>query len=227
MNIPDLRSQYRKEIELIREKVHRESIFISLSCIDEILILLEKLNLKKRSETLDEYLEKLIDYAIKNCQKVNEGLIDESHIKKAFQDIYRLELDLMRKIQSIERIGVIGIEQQPADVKVFREEIELSTSKIQPEESETIQVEDIIMSGLEEHPEEFKVTQEEEVIMESEEKLIQEEISPEEVVVTKPEEQPKEIAPSEPQIIKCPFCGLVIDEEPKFCLQCGMIFKKK
>jgi len=202
-----LRSKYRREIEIIREKVQSENFLISLSGIDEIIKLLEKLNLKERSKIQEVYLEKILEYAILYCQKVSKDLIDESHIKKAFQDIYRIETDMMRKIQSIERIGVIGTEQQPADVEVFKEEVELNTPKVQPEEFEVIQVEDVIIV--------------------SEEKLIQEEVSLEEVVVTKPEEQPKEIMPPEPQIIKCSFCGLIIDEKLTFCPQYGMTFKKK
>ncbi len=207
MNITHLRSKYRKEIEIIRQKVHRENTFINLSGIDEIILLLNKLNLKDRSEIQDVYIEKLLYYAIKNCQKVNEGLIDENHIKKAFQDIYRTELDLMRKIQSIERIGVIDTEQQQVDVEVFKEDVELSTPEVQPEE--------------------FEVIQEEEVIMISEEKLIQEEVSSKEVGVIKPEEPPEELMPPKPQITNCPFCGSVFDEKPTFCPQCGMIFKYK
>lgn len=207
MIINHLRSKYKKEIEKIREKVRSENTIISLSGIDEIIILLEKLSLKERSEIQDLYLEKLLDYAIRLCETVNGSLINESHIKKAYQEIYRIEGDMMRKIQSIERIGVIDTEKQPADVEVFKEEVELSTPEVQPEE--------------------FKVIQGEEIIIASEEKLIQKEVSIEEIVVSKPEEQPKEILPPEPQIIKCPFCGLIIDEKPTFCPQCGMIFKKK
>ncbi len=210
MNITYLRSKYRKEIEIIREKVHRENTFINLSGIDEIIILLEKLNLKERSEIKDLYLQKLIDYAIKNCQKVNEGLIDESHIKKAFQDIYRIEFDLMRKIQSIERTGVSETEKQPVEVETLREVVDINTPEKQPEELEK-----------------FETIKEQEVISVQVKPLIQEETLIKEVVVSTPKEQPEELIPPEPVIINCPFCGLLKNETAIYCLQCGMIFKKK
>ncbi len=42
-----------------------------------------------------------------------------------------------------------------------------------------------------------------------------------------PEEQLEELIPLEPQIIKCSFCGLEINEEATFCPQCGMKYNKK
>ena len=37
----------------------------------------------------------------------------------------------------------------------------------------------------------------------------------------------EELKAPEPQITNCPFCGMVFDETPAFCPQCGTIFKKR
>jgi len=210
MNINYLRSKYKKEIEKLRAKVHRENTFISLSGIDEIIKLLEKLNLKERSEIQDVYLEKLIDYAIKHCQKVNEGLIDESHIKKAFQDIYRIEVDMMKEIQSIERNGVSETQKQTEKMEFLQEILELSTPEKEREESEK-----------------FGAIKEQEVISVQVKTPVQEKTLIKEVLVSTPEEQPEELMPHEPVIINCPFCGLLKNETAIYCPQCGMIFKKE
>ena len=47
------------------------------------------------------------------------------------------------------------------------------------------------------------------------------------VVKKIPEEKPKEILSTEPQISHCPFCGLEIIEDASYCPQCGRSFKKK
>ncbi|MFW9988391.1 MAG: right-handed parallel beta-helix repeat-containing protein [Candidatus Odinarchaeota archaeon] len=93
--------------------------------------------------------------------------------------------------------------------------------------------------------EKIKVLQEEEVMTTPEEKTIKEEILLEEetsalreksikkevllekVVVSIPKDQIEEITPPEPQIVNCPFCGLMIDELTSYCPQCGMKLKKK
>jgi len=49
----------------------------------------------------------------------------------------------------------------------------------------------------------------------------------EEVRENIPEEHLEELIPPEPQIIKCSFCGLEINEETSFCPQCGMKYNKK
>lgn len=38
---------------------------------------------------------------------------------------------------------------------------------------------------------------------------------------------PDKREPPKPKIIKCPFCGIEINEEITFCAQCGMVLKKK
>jgi parallel beta-helix repeat protein len=73
---------------------------------------------------------------------------------------------------------------------------------------EVIPEHEVIKNMFEEQPEELEALQEE-------------------VVEITPEEQQEVLKPPELQIIKCPFCGIEIDEETAFCQQCGMKIKKK
>ncbi|MCK4381166.1 MAG: right-handed parallel beta-helix repeat-containing protein, partial [Candidatus Lokiarchaeota archaeon] len=81
-NISQLRSKYKDKIVEIREYILRKNKFISLEGIDEILMLMEKLNLKGISaKTIDIFLEKLLVYAITHSKYAR--LINDTHIRKA------------------------------------------------------------------------------------------------------------------------------------------------
>ncbi len=228
MNISYLRSKYRNKIENIREKIHFKHKNISLGGIDEILILIEKINLKGRSDIQNTFLEKLLDYAIRLCEKNNEELINESYIKKANLMVYKEELDLISKISVIEELSdqeVLNTPKQiPKKVKILEKEV----TAIEPEEK------------LEE-PEFF---QEVEIEPKTEDKMdeleiIKEELLPtpqeipkdldfiqEDVDVSTSEDRQKELVSPELNLIKCPFCNFQIDTKKHYCPQCGYIIKK-
>lgn len=226
LNIYQLRSKFKNEIEKIREIVHRENFIISLSGIDEIIKSLENLNLKNRREIMDVYLNKLIEYSIRLREEVYKRLINENDVKKANLEINRTEVDLMRMILPIEEIKVSEPEKQPEKVEALQEEEQIISAPIEDaEEVEIIQDEEVI-STLEEKPVEEVLLEELPSSLEEIPKEV--EILPEEeIVVSEPEEQPKELVPPEPEITNCSFCGLVNDKAAIFCSQCGMVFKKK
>lgn len=206
ISISHLRSKYKREIEIIRKKVQTKDLFINLSGIDELISLFESLSLKERSETLDAYLEKLLEYAIKFCENADESLINERHIKQAILDVDKIEVDLMRKVIATQGVELIEKEKQPEEPETLQEIAEVPTP--------------------EEQPEEFEFIQEEEVTSKFEEIPIEEETIHEELAVSIPKKELEELIPPTPQISNCPFCGLVKSEAAVFCPQCGMIFKK-
>jgi len=91
-------------------------------------------------------------------------------------------------------------------------------------ELKVIPEQEVIESMPEEQLEKLEILQEK-ILSTSDEITIIKEIL-EEVVTITPEKQLEELILPEPQIIKCPFCGLEINEETTFCPQCGMTFKK-
>ena len=106
---------------------------------------------------------------------------------------------------------------------------EIKSKLIIPPEITKLDViqEEIIPSSTDKKSEEVEFL-EEEVVSTAEEIPVEEEVlQEEEEVVTTPEEQPNELKPPEPQIVKCPFCGTVKTKGMRFCPQCGRKFKKK
>jgi hypothetical protein len=204
MSITQLRSKYKKQIDTIKEKLDIKNLFISLSGIDEIINLFEPLNIEE--SLMAAYLEELLDSAIRFCEKREERLINESHIKQAILDVNKREIALMKRILPTESVEIGITERQPEVVEISQEVSEVSRSKVEPKKIEVLE-EVNRLSTLEEIPTE-------------------EEIMPNEIVVDVPEKEPEEKLPSKPQIIDCPFCGLVKNESATFCPQCGMIFKK-
>ncbi|MFX1569920.1 MAG: right-handed parallel beta-helix repeat-containing protein [Promethearchaeota archaeon] len=212
--VRDRYDKYNREIEKIRDKFQSQNVFVNLKGVNEVINSIEKLNLKKREEILDDYLEKLLNYAIIFCKNGNENLVNESHIQMAFQEIYRTELDLIKKIQLSEEISAIRPEAQPSELQVeIMEEEKISVSEVLPLEEDVIEEKEIGVSAPVDQIEELPIEEQTPIV--------------EEVIKIEHEEPPEEILPPEPQITYCPFCGFVFDETPNFCPQCGMIFKKK
>ena len=203
--VRDRYNKYDKEIEIIKDKFQSKNILVNLKGVNEVINSIEKLNLKEKEEILDEYLDKLLNYAIIFSKNVNENLVNERHIQMAFQEIYRNEADLTRKIQSIEEVSVIKPEVQPEGLEVIEKEKIIASEEL-PIEETVIKEEEVIVSVAKEHIEETLH---------------------ENVVEIEPEEPSEEILEPEPQITNCTFCGFVFDETPTFCPQCGMIFKKR
>ncbi|MFW9970607.1 MAG: zinc ribbon domain-containing protein [Candidatus Odinarchaeota archaeon] len=204
INTNQLRAKYKKEIEKIREKVHGKNLFINLSGVDELITSLETMNLNENLQAA--YLEKLLDSMISFCKNQNERLINETYIKQAILEVNRTEVDLLKKVLTIEKDDVIELEKQPVEPEILKE------------------IEEITIP--EEYVEEFEDIEKNEVLSTFEEVPTEEKIIPEEIITSIPEKEPENLIPPKPKIINCPFCGSVNEEVATFCPQCGMILKK-
>ena len=230
LNINQLRSKYKVEIEEIRDYVLKQNKFLTLNAIDEILIILESLKLRDKQEVQTIFLNKLLSITFIICENDNRNLINSSDIEKANQELH-LEENLMRRISETplieerfdQEIGSTQV-KKPEEVEVLKKEIETV-----PEESqidEKVLQEEVEIPILEEQPEQLGIVQEEIEIRSLDEQPEQLGVVQEEVEIYTIEEELEEVLPPEPQITSCPFCGLEKSEEMTFCPQCGMIFKK-
>jgi len=105
-------------------------------------------------------------------------------------------------------------------IEISKREFDYGKGKL-----EVIPEQKVIESMLEEQPEKLENLQEK-ILSTSDEITIIKEILQEEVVSITPEKQLEKLIPPEHQMIKCPFCGIEVNEETTFCPQCGMKVKK-
>ena len=190
-------------------------------------MLMEKLKGKAIGEIRDIFLEKLLDYAIRVSEDSNERLINDHHIRKADLMMQNIEVDLMSRIPVIEEKLDQEIlstpQEEPEGLERLEKKVVTSTLEEKLEVDEEIK-EELLIPPSEEIPEEIKILKEEKVI--TPEEILEERETLEEVVVSPTEELPEEIVSPEPKEINCPFCAYKLDNEHRFCPQCGYLLKK-
>ena len=236
-------SSFRKALNLTQKMYPSKEKQNIIKKIEENLdiysnIITEKIEVGKLLREQNKFVESIkffqvaIDLVKKKYVLLENSIINRVKEVNEIREINNLiNQAKLEKFQVTEKpVGEIGLETEieaklkiPPELerlRVVQERVIPSSPEEKPKELE------MVVSA----PEELEVIQEEEelAVRDLEEIPIEEEVLQEEkAAVRPPEEQPEEIIPSEPQIIKCSFCGIQINEETNFCPQCGTIFTKE